>query len=93
MKKTIVFLLAIGCAGCAGPDGNPDNSPYANQPGGTVAVRPQDGPAIAYNPYDPNPSQDTSLGAPALGSNGGEPMPNAPRPVPPPNAPMPNAPR
>ncbi len=84
MKRTVVFLLAMACAGCAqGPDGNPDNTPYANQPGGTVAVTPQDGPAIAYNPYAPNPSQDTGLGAPALGSNGGAPMPESPPPTPP----------
>jgi hypothetical protein len=85
MKKMMVFLLAIGCAGCAGgPDGNPDNTPYANQPGGMMATTPHDLPPAAYDPAAPNPSQDTRIGAPALGSNGGMPMPNAPLSVPPP---------
>ncbi|MBN9589502.1 MAG: hypothetical protein J0G99_10895 [Alphaproteobacteria bacterium] len=84
MKKTIVFMLAMACAGCAaGPDGNPDNTPYANQPGGTIAVAPQDSGRSTYDPYAPNPSADTSLGAPALGSNGGAPMPDSPSAMPP----------
>lgn len=87
MKKTVLFLLALGgtvaLAGCAGPDGNPDNSPYANQPGGTMAVAPHDRPAVAYDPSAPNPSKDASLGAQALGSNGGMPVPNAPKAPPP----------
>lgn len=85
MKRTMVFLLAIGCAGCAsGPDGNPDNTPYATQPGGMMATTPHDLPPIAYDPAAPNPSEDTRMGAPALGTNGGAPVQNAPRPVPPP---------
>lgn len=80
MKKAMQLLLALAGAGCTGPDGNPGNAPYANQPGGVMATAPHDLPPVKYDPNAPNPSSDAGLGAPALGSNGGAPtpMPNGP---------------
>lgn len=84
MNRAIVFALAMACAGCAGPDGNPGHSPYATQPGGMMATTPHDLPPVAYDPYAPNPSDDFTASAQVLGTNGGMPVPGAPQPVPPP---------
>ena len=49
-------LLAAALSGCAtGPDGNPNNQPYADQPGGTIAVRPQFISTESYDPYGQPP--------------------------------------
>jgi hypothetical protein len=38
-------------AGCMGPEGNPNGQPYANEPGGTIAVAPQ---TVGVPMYDPD---------------------------------------
>ena len=56
-------LLAAALSGCAtGPDGNPNNQPYADQPGATIAVRPQFISTESYDPYgQPPPFADKNL--------------------------------
>lgn len=44
-------LLGLVLAGCAGPAGNPNGQPYANEPGGTIAVAPQFIGVESYDPY------------------------------------------
>jgi len=46
----VITLLSLALAGCAGPDGNMDHQPYADEPGGAMAVKPQ---AIGHESYDP----------------------------------------
>ena len=45
-----ITLLGLALAGCAGPDGNMSRQPYADEPGGAMAVKPQ---SIGHESYDP----------------------------------------
>jgi hypothetical protein len=47
----VITLLGLALAGCAGPDGNMARQPYADEPGGAMAVKPQ---AVGHESYDPN---------------------------------------
>lgn len=88
MKYAAAALLAaIGLTGCMGPAGNPDRQPYANEPGGTVAVKPATIGTVAYNPYaSVVPFADMQTGQSAVN-------PPPPLPLPPPSANPPRRPR
>ena len=45
------LLAATSLGACMGPEGNPNGSPYANEPGGTIAVKPETVGMVSYNPY------------------------------------------
>ncbi|MES2472110.1 MAG: hypothetical protein V4601_04625 [Pseudomonadota bacterium] len=45
-----ITLTALALGACMGPHGNPNGSPYADQPGGTIAVKPE---TIGTETYDP----------------------------------------
>ncbi len=49
MRFSLVIIL-LGLAACAGPDGNMDRQPYADEPGGAMAVKPQ---SIGHDSYNP----------------------------------------
>ena len=58
MGQTMRFSIGIALAGlvlagCAGPQGNPNGQPYADEPGGVMAVKPQSVGAESYDPYGP----------------------------------------
>ncbi len=56
MKIQIAAIaIAATLAACAGPQGNPNGSPYADQPGGTLAVKPQTVGSETYDPTKPAP--------------------------------------
>jgi hypothetical protein len=57
MKFALAAALLGGLtlSACAGPEGNPNGLPYANEDGGAVAVQPQTVGTVAYNPYAPSP--------------------------------------
>lgn len=66
MKFQIVAVTfaALGLAACMGPEGNPNGQPYANEPGGTLAVAPAPNGAETYDPRKPAPPfQDMRTGA------------------------------
>lgn len=50
-----ITLAALALGACAGPQGNPNGSPYANEPGGTIAVKPQTMGTETYDPAKPAP--------------------------------------
>lgn len=59
--SALVALSALVLGGCMGPDGNPDGQPYANEPGGTIAVPPSVNGVVSYNPESLAPqSVDTA---------------------------------
>ena len=61
------LLAAAALAGCAGPEGNPNGFPYANEPGGTIATQPQTIGTVSYDPYaTPAPFADMQAGEPAI---------------------------
>lgn len=62
------LLAALGLTGCSvGPDGNPNRQPYANEPGGTMAVKPATVGTVSYDPFaPPAPFADMQAGQPAL---------------------------
>jgi hypothetical protein len=78
------FAGSLLLAGCMGPDGNPNGQPYANEPGGAIAVQPQ---TIGTPLYDPDapvvPFADMRAGG--AGANQPSPtggtVPSAPPPV------------
>ena len=90
MTAALLALSALG--GCAhGPEGNPNNQPYADQPGGTIAVKPQIIGTESYDPYGtPAPFADMQYSTVAitpaptpplnLTPRGAAPMPGATRP-------------
>ena len=56
MKFAIgIALTAFALSACAGPHGNPNGSPYADEPGGTMAVKPQTVGTETYDPTKPAP--------------------------------------
>ena len=64
MKYPLYLLAALALTACAGPQGNPNGQPYADQPGGMIAVRPEAAAATSYNPYATQPAYDGPLQAP-----------------------------
>jgi hypothetical protein len=68
IKHLTIALLAIpALAGCMGPAGNPGGQPYADQPGGAIAVKPEPTAAVAYDPNAVPPAfNDMQIGQPAL---------------------------
>lgn len=66
--SALLALSALVLGGCMGPDGNPDGQPYANEPGGTIAVPPSVNGVAVYNPESqaPQPADMTPVnGLPA----------------------------
>ena len=60
------LLAATALSGCLGPEGNPNGSPYATEPGGTMAVKPEIVGVVTYDPYaTPAPFTDMQMGQPA----------------------------
>ena len=77
-----LLLAAAALAGCAGPGGNPNGFPYANEPGGAIATQPQTMGTVSYDPYAPPPPfSDMQPGQPAI--NPPPPMPVPMNPPPP----------
>jgi hypothetical protein len=61
------LLVATSLGACAGPEGNPNPSPYANEPGGAIAVKPEVLGMVSYDPYaTPAPFVDMQMGQPAI---------------------------
>lgn len=59
-------LLALALSAC-GSAGNPNGAPYADQAGGTIAVKPQTVGTVTYQPYaKPAPFQDMRPGTPVI---------------------------
>jgi hypothetical protein len=80
MKFVIAAALLGGMtlSACAGPEGNPNGLPYANEEGGAIAVQPQTVGPVAYDPYAAAPPfADMQSGRAAI------------EPPPPMNAPVP----
>lgn len=67
-SMTAALLAAATLSACAhGPDGNPNNQPYADQPGGAIAVKPQVIATESYDPYGtPAPFADMQYSAVAI---------------------------
>ncbi|HTC82845.1 MAG TPA: hypothetical protein VK683_00765 [Rhizomicrobium sp.] len=79
-----ITLTALSLPGRAGPEGNPNGQPYANEPGGTMAVKPATLGTVTYDPYgSPAPFADMQAGQAAI---------NPPPPLPVPPMPVPNPP-
>jgi hypothetical protein len=58
-----IALLGLALAGCAGPEGNPNGQPYADEPGGAMAAKPQSLGQVSYDPYAaPAPFADMQAG-------------------------------
>jgi hypothetical protein len=51
-----ITFAALALGACMGPQGNPNGSPYADEPGGTIAVKPQTIGTETYDPTTPAPS-------------------------------------
>jgi hypothetical protein len=71
-------------AGCMGPEGNPNGQPYANEPGGTIAVQAQTVGTPMYDPDAPaQPFADMKAGGAGANqpSPTGNTVPVAPRPA------------
>ena len=67
MKFPIALLSTLALAGCMGAAGNPGGQPYADAPGGAIAVKPEPAPAVAYDPSAAPPAfNDMQIGQPAL---------------------------
>ena len=80
MKRTLgaALLAAMALAACMGPDGNLGGQPYADQPGGSLAVKPHDPAPTQYDPNaTPAPFDDMKAGQAAIN-------PPPPMPAPPP---------
>ena len=61
------LLAATSLGACAGPEGNPNPSPYADEAGGTIAVKPEMVGMVTYDPYaQAPPFVDMQLGQPAV---------------------------
>jgi hypothetical protein len=82
------LLAASLLSAChTGPDGNPDNQPYATEPGGAIAVKPQFISTESYDPYGkPAPFADMQSGSVAINPSATPPMNLTPQGA----SPMPN---
>ena len=81
MRFAILAALATAVAlgGCMGPQGNPNGQPYADEPGGTLAVKPQFLGVEQYDPYGkPAPFADMDIGGPAINPTTMPPSPMQP---------------
>jgi hypothetical protein len=69
-------LSAFGLGACAnGNQGNPDNQPYATDPAGAIAVKPQFISTESYDPYGaPPPFTDMLAGGAAIAPSATPPM-------------------
>jgi hypothetical protein len=81
-------LSAFGLGACAnGNQGNPDNQPYATDPAGAIAVKPQFISTESYDPYGtPPPFADMLAGSAAIMPSATPPMnmtPQGASPMPP----------
>ena len=83
-------LSAFGLSACAnGNQGNPDHQPYATDPAGTIAVKPQFIDTASYDPYGtPPPFSDMQSGSVAITPSATPPMNMTPQGA----SPMPGAP-
>jgi len=76
-----LLLAAAALAGCAGPGGNPNGFPYANEPGGAIATQPQTIGTVSYDPYAPPASfADMQAGEAAINPPPPTPVPMNPPP-------------
>jgi hypothetical protein len=87
------LLAAMALAGCAGPQGNPNGTPYATDAGGTVATAPMALGTASYDPYAKAPTfADMDIGSSAITPTATPPsnvMPMGPQPAPRRPGPMP----
>jgi hypothetical protein len=67
-SMTAALLAACALSACAnGHEGNPDNQPYATDPTGAIATRPQFISTESYDPYGtPAPFADMQAGSVAI---------------------------
>jgi hypothetical protein len=85
MRFTVgaAVLATVTLAGCAGPEGNPDGQPYANEAGGVISVKPATIGTVSYDPYGkPAPFADMEAGEAAINPPSPLPLPlpsNPPR--------------
>jgi len=89
-SMTAALLAASALSACAnGNQGNPDNQPYATDPAGAIAAKPQFISTESYDPYGtPPPFADMQSGSAAITPSatppldmtpqGASPMPAAP---------------
>lgn len=62
-----IALLGLALTGCMGPEGNPNGQPYATDPSGAIAVKPQFIGTDSYDPYGkPAPFSDMQMGQAAI---------------------------
>ena len=68
-------LSAFGLGACANNQGNPNNQPYATDPSGAIAVKPQFISTESYDPYGtPPPFADMQAGSAAITPSATPPM-------------------
>jgi len=85
MRFSIALLAAIGLCGCMGPEGNPNAQPYASEPGGVTATKPETIGRASYDPYaTPAPFADMQAGQAAINPPPPMTTPMAPANPPPP---------
>jgi hypothetical protein len=67
-SMTAALLAACALSACAnGNQGNPDHQPYATDPTGTIAVKPEFISTASYDPYGtPPPFSDMQAGSVAV---------------------------
>jgi len=67
LSMTAALLAACALSACAnGNQGNPNNQPYATDPAGAIAVKPQFISTESYDPYGtPPPFADMQAGSAA----------------------------
>lgn len=87
LSMTAALLAASALSACAnGNQGNPDNQPYATDPAGAIAVKPQFISTESYDPYGtPPPFADMQTGSIAITPAAQPPLnmsPQAPAPAP-----------
>ena len=89
MKFAIALLAATALSACMGPQGNPNRTAYADEPGGAAAVKPETVGAVHYDPYGKvAPFADMQAGQVAI-----NPPPPGATPMPMPYGNPPRAPR
>jgi hypothetical protein len=79
MKISILALAGTSLllGGCFGPEGNPNGQPYANEPGGAIAVAATPVGQPTYDPSAPTASFE-DMRAGGAGANQPSPTGNAP---------------